>query len=324
MGRFFPGFFIRPGFGFCPCPGSGFRSGLGFCFGLGLQTGLFFRLGFGGFFCFCSGLGVRFGFGFVLSFFFGCQTGPDPGQALAGAFPGAVCGFHRSGPSAYRRSLAGGIFRFRRCGTAVVDRGFGHIALFIHARRRQVDFDFSLAFIQYGPGMVDPDQAAVPVHIIGIRKGLEFGRVHIIQILEPVLGQSCQLVFGIVVAERPQFPGLPVKGHTDAFFHAHVGGHHQGEADQILVGSVDIVMDLAAPQGGGFADERSHLAAESPVDFVIRRPAAAADLRTFHRYFIFRTAQRLYGDTGLRRPDRNCGGPQDQTAHQDSTSFFQH
>ena len=204
----------------------------------------------------------------------------------------------------------------------MVDGGFGHIPFRIHTGCRKVDFDFPFTFIQHRPGMVYPDQAPVPVHIIGIRNGLEFGRIHIIQILEPVLGQHSQLVFGVVIAERPQFTGFPVKGHAHAFFHTHIGSHHQGEADQILVRFVHIVMDFAPSQGGGFTDKRSHLAAEGPVDFVICR--AAADLRAFHIYFIFRTAHRLDGYAGFRRPCRNCSGPQDQTAHQDSTSFFQH
>ena len=313
----FPGLFLSFGSGFCPGFGPGLRSGLSFCPGLGIQFRLFFRFGFGGFLCFGFGLGLRLGFGFILGFFFGRQTGPDPFQPLAGVFSGCRC-LCRFGLRTCRCR------RFRRGRTAVVDGRLRHIPFRIHTGCRKVDFDFPFTFIQHRPGMVYPDQAPVPVHIIGIRNGLEFGRIHIIQILEPVLGQHSQLIFGVVIAERPQFPGFPVKGHAHAFFHTHIGSHHQGKADQILVRFVHIVMDLAPSQGGGFTDKGSHLAAEGAVDFVICRAAAAADLRTFHCYFIFCPGNRLHGYLRIRRPYRNRGGPQDQTAHQDSTSFFQH
>ena len=303
LGSLFPclffslGFGFRPGFGPCFCPGLDFRFLLGlqafFCFRFG--PGLFLRLGL------C--LGIGFGLGLILGFFPGSDPSSQFGQASPGAFPGRNC---RTSGFVSRVSWS---WRLLRRSAAVVDGSCRYIAVRIHARSRKIDLDFSLAFIQHGTSMVDPNQTAVLIHIIGIWKGLELGRIHVIQVLEPVLGQSCQLVFGIIVAQWPQISGFPVKSHTEAFFNTHVGRHDQGETDQLPIRFVDIIVDLPSAQGGSFTGKRSRLAAQGPVDFFISCPAAAGYLRTFYRYFVFRTCKRLYSTTGICCPDRGWRGP---------------
>lgn len=59
-------------------------------------------------------------------------------------------------------------------------------------------------------------------------------------------GPIFQIGPAVIIAQGPQLAGLAVKSHALRFFNAHFRRHDEGQADDVVVSPMNVIMDLTS------------------------------------------------------------------------------
>ena len=171
--------------------------------------------------------------------------------------------------------------------------------------------------------MVKTDDASIVIDIIRIRKGLCFCRINVIQVLKAALGPIFQIGPAVIIAQGPQLAGLAVKSHALRFFNAHFRRHDEGQADDVVVSPMNVIMDLTSAKGRCFTYKRGHFARKGRIDLIRCRLGSACHYRAFHGHGLLRPR---YGPNRRTNSADSCPCgdtcSQEGAAHEDGHCLF--